>query len=271
MKTTVISVLSIKGGTGKTNLAVQLANCLGAAEKSVCFIDADYTDAGSKFYLTERTAKLANEKNIYEALQNANNNLAEYMLETDRKGVRFIPSSRYVDKLSNTPDIKLKDVLSSLAGMYDFVIIDSPPHYDNLMLNIINVSDYIITPVMLNLDNYNAAQTLKGKIELETDKIDNWFLSIIGFDRRYIDSKTGTQKSYIDFFLQEFANFTPVQTWFPFTRDIIRLKDYKMFLTDKKDIQVQNCICNPPLYDAVCNLADCFIDEADTFIHPEYF
>ena len=51
-KTTVISFTSIKGGTGKTHIAILLAKALAAAGKKVLLIDSDLNNSLSSFCLT---------------------------------------------------------------------------------------------------------------------------------------------------------------------------------------------------------------------------
>jgi cellulose biosynthesis protein BcsQ len=53
------------GGTGKTKHAIQTANCLGAAGHPVLFIDMDFNDSATKFYITNMTEEGAVTKNHF--------------------------------------------------------------------------------------------------------------------------------------------------------------------------------------------------------------
>ena len=177
-KATVIVFFSNKGGTGKTKHAIQTANCLGAAGYHVLFIDMDFNDSATKFYITSATEEAAITKNTFEAMKNEGGRLEDFSLETERSGVRFIPSSRYLCDLRGVSERRLSHIAPSANGAYDYVIIDCAPSYDNLSLNAIHAANFIITPVMLDLDNYTAAEFLNGKILSETDKSGCWFLTV---------------------------------------------------------------------------------------------
>ena len=79
---------------------------------------------------------------------------------------------------------------------------------------------------------------------------------------------TKKQKEYIDRYEQAFAgHITPRSCWLPWTQDVNEINDRKKLLSNKN---YSNAVNNPALYDAVCNLAECFIDE-ETLNRPEVF
>jgi len=108
-KTTVISFTSIKGGTGKTHIAILLAKCLAAAGIKVLMIDSDLNNSLSYFFLTEeemweRTKKL----NIAKALSDEKNNLCDYAVPTSTKNVDLIASTPYLADLRTLNEKRLK-------------------------------------------------------------------------------------------------------------------------------------------------------------------
>jgi len=57
---------------------------------------------------------------------------------------------------------------------YDYVLIDCGPTYDNLVLNAVNASNYVITPVRYTQFDYKSAVFFRDQLSLDTDKIASW-------------------------------------------------------------------------------------------------
>jgi cellulose biosynthesis protein BcsQ len=257
-KPVVVSFSNNKGGVGKTRAAITTANFLGACKKRVCFVDMDFNNSATFYHLLESHLEAAKTKNIADALSREDNNLADFTLETAHEGVFLISSSRYLADLRSINEKRLSRMVYSLAGLYDVVIIDCQPDYNNLTLNALNASDIIITPVLKDLDSFNAAMFLGQKIELETDKIGSWYIHINGYNKNYEYAIGGKQKEYIQIYQENFRQLTPPSTWFPWTPDMNEIKDKKKRLAAKP---VPGAVCNPELYEAVANLAECFVEE----------
>jgi chromosome partitioning protein len=253
----VISFSANKGGVGKTRTAILTANCLGSAGKKVLVIDMDFNNSATYYYLDEDLFRQATTKNIADALSKETNNLSDFTLPTLREGVDLIASSRFLADLRAVNEKRLVRMMPTLAGVYDFVLIDCQPTYDNLTLNALNASDVIITPVLKDLDSYNAACFLEQKIASETDKIASWYITINGYNRQYEKAVSGKQREYIDTFITRLQH-TEKETWYPWTSDMNELKDLKKMLCTKP---IKGAVCNSSLYKAAVNLAECFVDE----------
>jgi chromosome partitioning protein len=259
----VIAFAANKGGVGKTREAILTANCCGAAGKRVLVIDMDFNDSAGFYYKipTEDSywEKLAESKNIAAALSKDTNDLNEFAIETIRKNVRLIPSSRYMSDIRAVNERRLSRMIGALRGSYDIVIIDCKPDYDNIVLNAINAADAVITPVQKDLDSYNAAVFLDQKLSFETDKRDCWEITVNGYNRRYENAVEGRQREYLDLFENHFFNkMTPRNTWFPWTPDMNEIKDRKRLLSEDTPVvgeDGQKSVCNKTLYDAAVNLA----------------
>ena len=163
-------------------------------------------------------------------------------------------------------DRRLAQMLPTISDQYDFVLIDTQPTYDNLVLGAYNASDIIITPANLCTFDYNTATFLRDKIATETDKINNWYITINGYNARYAQAGTGIQKEYIDYFQRDFS-LTPSETWLPWTSTVRKITDQNMYLSDKKT--GKDIVINPKLYDAVYALAQSIV--GTTLVCPEEF
>lgn len=243
----IVTFGSIKGGVGKTSLAAMTANCLAAAGFKVLAIDMDWNNSLSFYLLDKDGAETAKRKNIAAALSDADSSVVKYIVPTRKQNISMIPSSFGLLDLRAISERRLKCVLSTLpADMFDVVIIDTPPTYDNIVLNAYGASDYIITPVELTQFDYNAVDCLGRKMRTETDKFNNWFLLFNGI--RPNGGKK--QDEYIEMFRGGFSNITPKETWVP------RRESVKDGLD--RDLKIRK---NNPLFDAVKNIAECFVDD----------
>jgi chromosome partitioning protein len=261
-KVTVIVFVNNKGGVGKTRHAILTADCLAKAGYSVLVIDMDFNNSSTYFYLADEMMRMSRNKNIKAALSDEGNYLCDFTLGTIREGVDIIASSRDLSDLRAINEKRLKNMMPALSGSYDFVVIDSQPSYDNLTLNAINAGDVIITPVLKDFDSFNAAAFLRRKLEVETDKLSDWYVTINGYNRRYEEASGGRQKEYIEEFQKAFP-MTPKETWYPWTADMNELKDLRKKLSREPEA---GAVCNPALYDAVVNLTECFLDEGEELV-----
>jgi chromosome partitioning protein len=262
----VVAFSANKGGVGKTRQALLTGNCLGAAGKRVLVIDMDFNNSATFYYLTSDQAESAKERNIADALAKESNLLSDYTLPTRHRGVDLIASSRYLADLRGVNEKRLSRLSPALGRKYDLVVIDCQPDYNNLTLNALNAASLIITPVLKDLDSYNAAAFLGQKIALDTDRRDVWYITINGYNRQYGDAAGGKQKEYIDIYRNEFPRVTDPATWFPWTADMNEIKDRKKRLSDAP---LRGEVCNPELFNAVVRLSEFMLQEG--FEKPEAF
>jgi chromosome partitioning protein len=249
----VITVSANKGGVGKTRTAILTANCLGASGKRVLVIDMDFNNSASFYYLSPEQADIARTKNIADGLSKETNKLADYTLPTSHPGVHLLASSRYLADLRSINEKRLSRMTESLSGVYDVILIDCQPDYNNLTLNALNAADCIITPVLKDLDSYNAACFLGQKIALDTDKHDAWYITVNGYNRQYETASGGKQKEYLDIYKHEFMRITDPAAWFPWTADMNEIKDRRKLLSREP---ARGAVQNSELYQAVIKLAE---------------
>jgi cellulose biosynthesis protein BcsQ len=74
-------------------------------------------------------------------------------------------------------DIKRTDLRDLLTGLpYDFVVVDTAPTYDGLVLAGITAADTILTPARFTRFDYKGAYFVREQLRSETDKLDAWRL-----------------------------------------------------------------------------------------------
>lgn len=150
MKNWIISIVNQKGGVGKTTTAINLASSLAHYGKKVLIIDFDAQGNSSRGYGIDIT--LLN-KTIFESLV-GKCDINAIIKKTLLKNVDVIPANL---KLSNfdsevsemhvQPFTVLKNVLTKLNKVYDFILIDCPPSLGLLSINALAASNSALIPV----------------------------------------------------------------------------------------------------------------------------
>ncbi len=148
-KNNTIAFVSIKGGVGKTTLALEIAASLvNNFGKRVLLVDANFSSPNIGLYLD-----LTNEKTLHDALSGTKLHNVIY----ESYGIDVIPASMYYD---DPIDIfQLKKILSKFKSRYDYVIIDSSPNYEELK-PVIEAADKIF--LVTSPDIVTLTTTLKA-------------------------------------------------------------------------------------------------------------
>ena len=165
MKT--ISFSSIKGGTGKSSLCILTANHAASAGYSVLVADLDLQNSATSYYLD--SPDQADRKNIAVALHTEH--IAENIIPSNYSGIDILASSLDLVKLRAIGERTLARILSVSDLPYDFLFVDTPPTYDNIVLNAVNASDLIITPVAFSQFDFKGALFYEAQLKRDTNKL----------------------------------------------------------------------------------------------------
>ena len=145
----IISSYSIKGGVGKTALAVNLAYALSETGLRTLLLDLDPQGAAS-FYFRLSSA----EKFRMRDKQTMAEGLRANIRESDFPLLDIIPSNlgyrRFdilLDGLSKRRK-QLRKVLEEFKPDYDVILLDCPPNITLLSENVFQASDVILVPVI---------------------------------------------------------------------------------------------------------------------------
>lgn len=152
-----IAFVSIKGGVGKTTLALETASALvNTFDKKVLLVDANFSAPNIGLYLD-----LTNEVTLHDALEGTMLHNAIY----EAHGIDVIPASLHYE--GNADIFQLRKVLSKFKNRYDFIILDSSPNYEELK-PVVAAADKIF--LVTSPDNVTLRTTLKAaKIAREND------------------------------------------------------------------------------------------------------
>jgi chromosome partitioning protein len=159
----IISSYSIKGGVGKTALAVNLAFALCESGQRTLLVDLDPQGAAS-FYFRIGSA----EKFRMRDTQDMADGLRRNIRESDFPGLDIIPSNlgyRHFDLLLDGMTKRrkqLRRVLEEFKADYDVIVMDCPPNITLLSENVFRASDAILVPVIPTVLSQRTLEQLAG-------------------------------------------------------------------------------------------------------------
>lgn len=145
----VLAFVSIKGGVGKTTLALETASALSNNfGKKVLLVDGNFSAPNVGLYLD-----LTNEYSLHDVLLGEGLHNAIY----EAQGFDVVPAS--MEFHSDVDVYKLKNVLSKFRNRYDYIIIDSSPNFEE-MKPVVAAADRIF--VVTTPDKVTMNTTLKA-------------------------------------------------------------------------------------------------------------
>ena len=137
---TVLAITSGKGGVGKSNIAVNLAICLSAAQKRVVLVDADLA-LGNVDILMD----IKNKYNISHVLSGEKE--LDEIMHIDPSGVEVICGASGLEAAANLNPFqrnRLINGLESLEKNCDFLIIDTGAGIDHKVVGFCLASDHVL-------------------------------------------------------------------------------------------------------------------------------
>jgi septum site-determining protein MinD len=167
-----IAVVSGKGGSGKTMVAVSLAQALAALDYHILLIDADFGTGGLTYYLN------------FKLFSRARFGLADLHSKTMAFGLDELISAAKTQSLQSHPELSnvamvptgdqrslepmtppeltnlLKHVLGHANGEYDFVIMDCRGGIDEQSLAVCSISDDVLVVAETDATSIQATQHL---------------------------------------------------------------------------------------------------------------
>lgn len=158
-----IAILTLKGGTGKTTTARQMAHVLATDYgKRVLLVDLDPSgNLSASFGLRPEKAGVGDET-LYGCaalLHQAEADVKEYIVSTKTPGVDLIPtndSMKQADtflRATSTPQpYRLRRHLDKVQEDYDFCILDCPHHEDLVVFNALVAAREVIAPATVGQD-----------------------------------------------------------------------------------------------------------------------
>ena len=188
-----ISISNKKGGVGKTVLTVNLAYEFSELGYRVLVLDMDEQCNTTTFYFGEQPEQ---EDNIYNLLENPNKNISDCIFEVNDK--LFIISGSPKMKYFNSEDeVLLKNLLKddTFKDMFDIILIDNPPAFNNKTLNSFVASNHVVVVAEADSFSLNGLKQLEENIN-EIKRLKNEELNILGIVLNKVDKRRKINREY---------------------------------------------------------------------------
>lgn len=167
----ITSVISEKGGCGKSTCTVNTAKALTAMGKKVLVIDLDGQANASKALGFSPDGKPTSAELIYNTVAGMETDL-QTVIRHSEDGTDYIPASQMltgiVTFIANDSDSNyvLKRALdNAVFGEYDYIFFDCRTLLDLLAANALNASDRCIIPVESGLYSYMGLASMIDKVQ----------------------------------------------------------------------------------------------------------
>jgi len=146
----IITVFSTKGGVGKTtistNLAVTLANKCGAR---VGIVDADLQFGDVALFLN--IMPKATMGDLVREIDHLDSNLLESYLTKYNEKVKVLSAPFRPEQADSITGDHVVSVLHTMVTMFDYIIVDTAPVFNEVMLSVLDSSDCILVVSSLDL------------------------------------------------------------------------------------------------------------------------
>ncbi len=229
--TQIISVISGKGGVGKTVLVSNLGAYLAQKGKDVLVIDGNLSGANLGLHLGLINSYPFSLNHVLKGKVSLNNAIYRHFL-----GFDIIPAS-LVDIEVNPR--RLKHVISNLVGVKDFIIIDSAAGIDQETKAAVESSDIVIIITNPELPSLVDALRAKKLADSYKKKIAGVVVNKIRNEKFEIDHKTIEEMLELPVITkipehkkvrESIAMKTPIVTYSPYSPPAIEIKKLAHFL-----------------------------------------
>lgn len=189
----ILSIISQKGGVGKTTTALTVAAGLALAKKKILLVDLD---AQCNLSLSENALNstitiedvLTGTASIFDAIKT----LGKYDI---------IPGNQALAMLKLDSPYIIKDVLSPLVKQYDFIILDTPPHLGLMTINALVASNETIIIVQADLYSLHSLTQLTETVNAVKASA-NHDLKVLGILINRFYSRASYSQTFADYIIK---------------------------------------------------------------------
>ena len=188
--TRVLAIANQKGGVGKTTTCVNLAASLAATQRRVLLVDIDPQGNATMGCGVEKSAL---ERSACDVLLN-DATAADTIVSAPEGNFALLPGNddltlaevQLLQEIGR--EMRLRNALKPVLGMYDFVLIDCPPSINMLTVNALTAADGVLIPMQCEYYALEGLSALIDTIEQVRDSV-NPDLEIYGILRTMFDPR----------------------------------------------------------------------------------
>ncbi len=171
-KAKVITITSVKGGTGKSTFTLCLAGALSKKEKKVVILDLDLSSGAIAPSLNIKSSN-----DIYSLTDDMANgrydSLDKYISKYNEQ-IDIIPSTNDPRNAMKIYPSYIENIIKQLEYKYDIILIDTNHVTSNINLTVLDISDivmYIITDDLIDLKNMKTMISIYEDMNVNKYKI----------------------------------------------------------------------------------------------------
>jgi chromosome partitioning protein len=172
---TITAFISNKGGTGKTTACVNVAACLAKTGKKVLVVDMDPI-ASTTSYLGIKPEDVG--EYSMQAVVGGVKEMKDVIFEIEDMRIHIAPSHRGTLFTKIKKDFLAKEI-KDISNDYDFIMIDTPPGFDEISRNAISVSDAPVAALNESIFAMENLPLLKETVNKEEKTIKCAIISTI--------------------------------------------------------------------------------------------
>ncbi len=182
----VISVISAKGGTGKTTSSAAILQCAIKDGKRTLGIDLDPQSSLSYWFKADMS-----HYNSYDLLQGAN--IAD-VIQTTESGIDIICAHSDLSGIKTAPGSarRLEKSLQAIKGKYDLIVIDTAPAIGELQNSALFASDEVLIPLQADALSLQALYQVMDIIKHTQANKDG--LNVLGVVITQFESRTNLRQ-----------------------------------------------------------------------------
>jgi MinD-like ATPase involved in chromosome partitioning or flagellar assembly/DNA-binding NarL/FixJ family response regulator len=191
-KADTVLVFSGKGGVGKSVLATNLAVALSQRGAKVALIDLNlqYGDVGVLLHVESHPTSI---ESLAQQGEQVDRDYLDEVMATGPEDVRILLAPASPEFADLVTAASIRAILRELSRGYDYIIVDSPAHIEERVLEVIEVADQILVVSSFNITSVKDTKvTLKllQSLGIERDRIAvvlNQTHAKVGFPREEIE------------------------------------------------------------------------------------